>query len=309
MSASLTEPAPAEPGFLTPRIILPFLAVSLVWGSTWLVIRDQLSVVPAPWSVCYRFMVAAIGMFILAAVMRQPLALGRAGFKWASLLGLMQFTFNFNFVYRAEHYIPSGLVAVLFALLIVPNALLARWWLGIKANRAFWVGSAIATAGIALLILREYRANPVGGTAILIGTGFTLCAVGCASISNVIQANDAMKRHAVIPLLAWAMLIGAAFDAAYAWTLHGPPMVEMRAGYLGGILYLGIVGTVLTFPLYFNLIRSIGPGKAAYTSVLIPVVAMMLSTIFEGYRWSTLAAAGAVLAMVGLLAAMQARKT
>ena len=72
---------------------------------------------------------------------------------------------------------------------------------------------------------------------------------------------------------------------------------------------IAIVGTVLTFPLYFNLIRKIGPGKAAYTSVLIPVVAMMLSTIFEGYRWSTLAAAGAALAMVGLLAAMQARKT
>lgn len=308
MSAPLTEPALAETGFPTARIILPFLGVSLVWGSTWLVIRDQLSVVPAPWSVCYRFTVAAIAMFILAAVTRQPLALGRSGFKWAALLGLMQFTFNFNFVYAAEHHITSGLVAVLFALLIIPNAVLARWWLGIKATRAFWLGSAIATAGIGLLILREYRANPVGGTAILIGTGFTLCAVACASVSNVIQANDAMKRHRLVPLLAWAMLIGAAFDAAYAWTLHGSPAVEMRAGYLGGILYLGIVGTVMTFPLYFNLIRNIGPGKAAYTSVLIPVIAMILSTLFEDYRWSPLAAAGAIFAIMGLIIAMRARK-
>lgn len=308
MTANLNHIAPTEPGFLTPRIILPFLAVSLVWGSTWLVIRDQLGFVPAPWSVCYRFTVAATGMFILAAIMRQPLAIGRSGLKWAALLGMMQFTFNFNFVYEAEHYITSGLVAVLFALLIIPNALLARWWLGIRATRAFWLGSAIATAGIGLLILREYRANPVGGTSILIGTGFTLCAVTCASVSNVIQANNAMKRHPVVPLLAWSMLIGAAFDAAYAWALHGSPVVEMRAGYLGGILYLGIVGTVLTFPLYFNLIRSIGPGKAAYTSVLIPVIAMMLSTLFEGYRWSTLSAVGAILAMVGLIVAMRARK-
>jgi drug/metabolite transporter (DMT)-like permease len=308
VSTSLGKPAPTEPGFLTPRILLPFFGVSLVWGSTWLVIRDQLGVVPAPWSVCYRFTVAAIGMFILAALMRQPLKLERAGFKWAALLGMMQFTFNFNFVYVAEHYITSGLVAVLFALLIIPNALLARWWLEIRSTRAFWLGSVIATAGIGLLILREYRANPVGGTSILIGTGFTLCAVASASVSNVVQANDAMKRLPVVPLLAWAMLIGAVFDAAYAWTLHGPPVVEMRASYLGGLLYLGIVGSVLTFPLYFNLIRSIGPGKAAYTSVLIPVIAMILSTLFEGYRWSTLAAAGAVCAMVGLVVAMKARK-
>jgi drug/metabolite transporter (DMT)-like permease len=308
VSQTTNAAPPAEPGFLTPRIILPFLAVSLVWGSTWLVIRDQLGIVPAPWSVSYRFAVAAIGMFILSAVMRQPLALGKSGFKWAAVLGLMQFTFNFNFVYVAEHYITSGLVAVLFALLIVPNALLAHWWLGVKSTRAFWLGSAIATAGIGLLILQEYRANPVGGTAILMGTGFTLCAVACASVSNVIQANDAMKRHPVVPLLAWAMLFGAMFDAAYAWTLHGAPVIEMRASYLGGVLYLGIVGTVLTFPLYFNLIRNIGPGKAAYTSVLIPVVAMILSTLFEGYRWSTLAGAGAALAITGLIVAMKARK-
>ncbi len=309
MNAPPSDPAPIEPGFLTPRIILPFLGVSLVWGSTWLVIRDQLSIVPAPWSVCYRFTVAAIGMFILATIMRQPLALERSGFKWAALLGLSQFTFGFNFVYEAEHYITSGLVAVLFALLMIPNALLGRWWLGIKATRAFWIGSAIATTGIGLLILREYRANAADGTAILIGTGFTLCAIAFASVSNVIQANNAIKRHPVVPLLAWAMLIGALIDAAYAWTLHGPPVVEMRVGYLGGILYLGIIGTVLTFPLYFNIIRSIGPGKAAYTSVLIPVIAMMLSTLFEGYRWSTLAAAGAIFAMIGLITAMQARKS
>jgi drug/metabolite transporter (DMT)-like permease len=74
------------------------------------------------------------------------------------------------------------------------------------------------------------------------------------------------------------------------------------------VLYLSIIGSVVTFPLYFDLIRNIGPGKAAYTGVLIPVIAMMLSTIFEGYDWSLLAAAGAVLAIAGLVVAMQARK-
>ena len=88
-----------EPGFLTPRVLAPFLIVSLIWGSTWLVIRDQLGVVPAGWSVTYRFAIAAIGMFILTAAMRQPLKIDRQMMVWAMLLGLLQFSLNFNFVY------------------------------------------------------------------------------------------------------------------------------------------------------------------------------------------------------------------
>lgn len=308
MNEASATTEPASPGILTPRVILPFLTVSLIWGSTWFVIRDQLSVVPGPWSVCYRFAVAAIGMFALALVMRQPLRLQRSGLLWAALLGLMQFSLNFNFVYAAEHHITSGLVAVLFALLIIPNALIARAWLGIRVAPAFWIGSAIAATGIALLILREYRIAPVGGHEVLIGAALTLTAVMCASVSNVIQANDSMKRHPMMPLLAWAMLIGAMLDAAFAWSQFGPPMIEPRAAYFGGILYLGIVGTVLTFPLYFRLIRDIGPGKAAYSSVLIPIVAMLISTLFEGYQWSALSVGGAVLAIGGLVIAMRARQ-
>lgn len=297
-----------EPGFFTPRVLLPFMAVALVWGSTWLVIRDQLSVVPGPWSVCYRFTVAAIGMFLLGAAMRQPMLLARKAMPWAMLLGMMQFALNFNFVYAAEHHVTSGLVAVMFALLIVPNALLAHWWLKRPAGGFFWIGSVIATTGVGLLILQEYRAAPVGGTEVLIGTALAMGAVMCASTSNVVQAMDHIRQYPVVPLLGWAMAWGALFDALFAFAIHGPPVIEMRATYLGGILYLGIVGSVLTFPLYFNLIRQIGPGKAAYTSVIIPVIAMALSTIFEGYKWSLLAVAGAVLVIVGLLVAMQANK-
>ena len=298
----------AEPGLFTPRILLPFLLVSLIWGSTWLVIRDQISVVPAVWSVCYRFVVAAIGMFILAKVMKLPLRLDRDGQRWAMLLGALQFALNFNFVYAAEHHITSGLVAVLFALLIMPNALLGRWWLGRKVAPSFWLGSAIATVGVALLILREYRVAPVGGEQVLIGTGLTLVGVMCASVSNVVQASSKVSRFPVVSVLAWSMLWGALGNAAFASLTYGPPVIEMRGAYLAGVLYLGIIGSVVTFPLYFGLIREIGPGKAAYSSVFVPVVAMALSTFFEDYQWSSLAAAGAILAMIGLLIAMQARK-
>ncbi len=307
----MTQPsssvAAAEPGLLNPRIAIPFLIVSLIWGSTWLVIRDQLSVVPSSWSVCYRFAVAAMGMFILSALTRQSLRIDANGLKWTLVLGVMQFTFNFNFVYAAEHHITSGLVAVIFALLIIPNALLGKWWLGRQFSRNFVIGSIIATAGVALLMVQEYRAAPVGGEEVLIGTALTLIAVLCASVSNVMQVAPSVSKYPTTTILAWSMLWGAIANAAWSWINYGPPVIEMRAAYIGGVLYLGIIGSVVTFPLYFGLIRKIGPGKAAHTSVLIPVVAMLLSTLFEGYDWSALAAAGAVLASIGLIVAMRTR--
>lgn len=297
-----------EPGFLAPRVWIPFVVVSLIWGSTWLVIRDQLGTVPASWSVAYRFIVAAIGMVILAVVMRQPLKIDRPMVGWTMLLGVMQFAMNFNFVYAAEHHITSGLVAVMFALLIVPNALLAKYWLGRHIGGAFILGSVIASLGVGLLMLQEYRAAPVGGAEVLLGLSLTLCAVATASVSNVLQVTPKIARYPTITILAWSMFWGSVANAVFAFITQGPPVIDTRPGYIGGVLYLSIIGSVVTFPLYFRLIRDIGPGKAAYTGVVIPVVAMILSTIFEGYVWSILALAGGALVMVGLVVAMQARK-
>jgi drug/metabolite transporter (DMT)-like permease len=296
-----------EPSFLNPRIALPFLLVSLIWGSTWLVIRDQLSVVPASWSVAYRFGIACIGMFLLAMIMRLPLKLDGKGLAWTVLLGGSQFMLNFNFVYQAEHHITSGLVAVIFALLIVPNALLGKWWMGRDIGRPFIIGSVIATAGVALLMVQEYRAAPVGGAEVLLGAGLALAAVLCASVSNVLQVQPHIARFPTVTILAWSMLWGTLANAAWSLVTHGPPVIDPRPAYLGGVLYLGIIGSVVTFPLYFGLIRSIGPGKAAYTSVLIPVVAMLLSTLFEGYHWTGLAIGGAVLVVIGMVIAMRPR--
>ena len=297
-----------EPGFLTPRVWIPFMVTSLIWGSTWFVIRDQLGTVPPTWSVTYRMIVAAIAMFILVIVMRQPVKIDRPMVGWTILLGVMQFGMNYNFVYAAEHYITSGLVAVVFALLIVPNALLAKYWLGRPISGAFKLGSLIASLGVGLLMLQAYRAAPVGGADVLLGLSLVLCAVATASVSNVLQVTPRIARFPTITILAWSMLWGSIGNSIFAFVTAGPPIVDMRPGYIGGLLYLSIIGTVVTFPLYFRLIRDIGPGKAAYTGVVIPVVAMLLSTIFEGYIWSTLALAGGGLAILGLVVAMQAPK-
>ena len=290
------------------RSIAAFILVTLIWGSTWLVIKDQISAVPPAWAVTWRFALAALGMFALALVRRERLLLSREGMLLAAPMGLFQFFANFQFVYQAEHYITSGLVAVLFALLMVPNALMARIFVKAEVSGRFIAGSAVALIGIALLLLHEYRAAPGGGGAVLIGTALTCCAILSASSANVMQATETARRQSVVVLIAWAMVFGTLADAVFAWFVAGPPVIDTSPRQLAGLAYLAIVGSVVTFPLYFALIRDWGPGKAAYNSVAVPVVAMALSTLFEGYRWSALAIGGAVLAMIGLLIALSGRK-
>ena len=290
------------------RNLAGFVLIALIWGSTWLVIKDQISVVPAPWSVTWRFSLAAVAMFALAALRREHLLLPGEGLRLAALFGLFQFNLNFQFVYASERYLTSGLVAVFFALMLVPNAAMARYFLGARFGMRFVAGSLVALAGIALLLLHEYRDAPAGMD-VAKGAALVLCAVMCASIGNVLQGTAAARRQPVITLLAWALTFGALGDALYAFALHGPPVLDPRPQYLWGIAYLGIVGTVATFPIYTALIRDWGPGKAAYNGVAVPVVAMLLSTLFEGFHWTGLAVSGAVLAMAGLLIALSGRKT
>lgn len=294
--------------FAQARVLIPFAIVTLIWGSTWLVIRDQLGIVPPSWSVAYRFLIGGVTMFAYALARRERLALDGAGMLFALGLALTQFVLNFNFVYRAELHITSGLVAVVFALLVVPNALFGRIFLGQRVSPRFLLGSAIAIAGVALLFIHEARRDDAAAGATLIGIGITLAGVLCASTANIMQATERSRRYPMATMLAWAMLIGGLINAAYAWASAGPPVIEMRAGYIAGLLYLGVLASAVTFTLYFGVIRAIGPAKAAYSSVLIPVIAMLLSTLFEGYRWSLLAAAGCVLVLAGLITALSARR-
>ncbi len=289
-------------------VLVPFGIVTLIWGSTWLVIRDQIAVVPPSWSISYRFLIAGIAMAIYARVKRESLVLDARGYAFAAVIGTALFAFNFNFVYRAEHYVTSGLVAVVFALLLVPNAVFGRIFLGQKLGRQLMLGCAVAMAGVALLFVNEARVDPHGPQSATIGIALTLGGVLAASIANVMQGSTFAKRYPMAPMLAIAMLIGATLDATFAWITTGPPVFELRLGYIAGILYLGIFASALAFPLYFNVIRAIGPAKAAYSGVIVPVIAMILSTIFEHYHWSTLAVAGAVLAGAGLVIALSARR-
>lgn len=292
---------------LTPRSIAAFIFLSLAWGSTWLVIKDQISAVPPAWSVVWRFVLAAAAMMLVAAMRGERLRLTAREQALAAAMGLFQFSLNFQLIYRSEHYLTSGLVAVVFALTILPNAVLARIVLGNRMSARFVAGSAIALAGIALLILHEYRIAPVGD-GVTTGVMLVILAILSVSVGNLLQATKTARGVPVVPLMGWGMLWGVLASALYASASVGLPVLDPRPEYLAGVAYLGLVGSALTFPLYSQLIRDWGPGPAAYNGVAVPVVALALSTLFEGYHWSVLAGGGAALAIFGLLIALSGRK-
>ncbi len=289
-------------------IVIPFIIFTAIWGSTWIVIRDQLGVVPAQWSVTYRFALAAVAMALVARWKGQSLALGRRGLSAAAIIGATQFCINFNAVYVAERYITSGLVATVFALLLIPNSLLAWGFLGQKPTARFFWAALVATAGMGLLFLHEIHAHPAASADIAIGIGLTLVGLIGASVSNVYQAGDEARRHPLFALLAWAMAIGALIDGLIAIAVAGAPVFDPRPTYWAGVAYLALAATVLCFSLYIPVVRRVGPGKAAYSSVIVPIIAMALSTGFEGYRWTTLSVAGAVLALGGMVLAIGGRR-
>lgn len=292
---------------LNPRVLVPFMLTGTIWGSTWFVITGQIADVPAAWGVFYRFMLATPTLFALALAMGNRLRLNRPEHLLALGVGIAQFSGNFLFVYHAEHHITSGIVAVMFALLMVPNAIFARVFIGERAAGGFVGGSLVAIAGVALLLVHEWNAAPLDGN---VGLGIVLAVGGmlAASIANVVQANPTGRGVPMVSFLAWAMVYGTSFDLVYALATEGLPVVPTGWQFWAGTAYLAIIGSVVTFPLHYNLVREIGAGRTAYNAIVTVCVAMLLSTLFEGFVWDALSASGMALALLGMGLALRSRQ-
>ena len=300
----------SEPHGSTFRsVALPFIIFTAIWGSTWIVIRGQLGPVPPQWSVTYRFIIAAAAMAAVAAWKGQDLRLGRAGALAAAFLGFSQFCINFNAVYLAERHITSGVVATVFALFLIPSSLLAWAFLGQRPSARFAWSSLVAVAGILLLFAHELREHGASSNQIVGGIALTLVGMVGASAANVFQARPEVRRFPLLALIAWSMAAGAIIDGIVAYVMTGPPTFDPRPAYWAGLLYLALPASVLTFSLYYPVVRKIGPGKAAYSSVIVPIIAMGFSTWLEDYRWTPLAIGGAALALGGMAGALSRGKT
>jgi drug/metabolite transporter (DMT)-like permease len=285
-------------------ITFPFIVFTAIWGSTWIVIRGQLGSVPPQWSVAYRFAIAAIAMAVVALLKGEDFRLGRSGLAAATFLGFTQFCVNFNAVYLAERHITSGVVATVFALLLIPASLMGWAFLGQRPTMRFAWGSLVAVAGIALLFIHELHEHEASASQIVAGILLTLGGMLGAAIANVVQARPEIRRFPLFALLAWSMGAGAVIDALLAFALTGPPSFDPRPSYWAGTFYLALAASVLTFSLYYPVVRRIGPAKAAYSSVIVPIIAMGFSTWLEGYRWTPLTITGALLALGGMATAL-----
>ena len=286
-------------------VVVPFIVFTAIWGSTWIVIRGQLGTVPPQWSVTYRFIVAALAMAAVARWKGDGLNIGAKGVLAAAFLGFTQFCLNFNAVYLAERHITSGVVATVFALLLIPATLLGWALLGHKPSRRFAWSSLVAVSGIVLLFVHEIDEHPADGRQIAVGIAMTLVGMLGAAVANVTQARPEIRRYPLFAMLAWSMAAGAAIDAVIAFGMTGGPSFDPRPSYWLGVLYLALFASVLTFSLYYPVVRKIGPAKAAYSSVLVPIIAMGFSTALEHYRWTPTTIAGAALALGGMAAALR----
>ena len=298
--------APAR-SLLHARTAIPFLLVSLIWGSTWWVILGQIEAVSPSWSVAMRFALAAPAMFVVALVMRKPLMLGARGHALGLAIGLVQFVLNLNLVYRAELHLTSGIVATMFGLQIVANAVLGQLFLDQRITRNFMLGTVVALVGVSLLLVHEWNEGKLGGN-VPLGIVLAVAGILAASVANIMQAGKIGRSVPMVSLLAWAMLYGSILNIVAAWMIDGPPIFPSESSFWMGLAWLALAGSVLTFPLHYTLVREIGAGRATYSNILVIIIAMLLSTAFEGYSWTVTTASGVVLALVGLLVALRARK-
>ena len=277
---------------------LIYAIVVLIWGSTWYVIKFQLGVVAPEISLVYRFGLAAACVFLFARLTGSPLALSWRDHRFVALQGLTLFCLNYWMTYLSTGYLTSGLVAVLFTTIIFFNIVNGRLILGTPIETRVLAAAGTGILGVALLFLPELQAA-LHEPRIAHGAALALAATYVASLGNMAASRNTQASLPVVTVNAYGMAYGAAGLAVIAAIRGTPVDFDPRWPYVLSLIYLSLAGTSLAFGLYLALIKRIGTARAAYTSVLFPVVALIVSTLFEGYRWSLPAAIGLAVLVAG----------
>lgn len=279
----------------------PFLyvLVVLIWGTTWIALKLQLGVVAIPLSIAYRFALAALVLFAWLAWRRQ---LARPRGDAVPLIlaqGLALFCLNFVCFLNASQTIASGLVAVVFSSSALWNALLARVIHGRRIAPNVLAGGALGLVGLVLLFWPEIEAAREHGAATLTGLAWALAGTWCFSSGNLLSAALQQRGLRPVQTNAWGMAVGTAILLAYCVATGVPWGYEPTWRYTGALLYLAIPGSVIGFTAYLTLVGRLGPERAAYCTVLFPIVALNVSAVYEGYRWTVPGLAGLALVMAG----------
>jgi drug/metabolite transporter (DMT)-like permease len=270
----------------------------LIWGSTWLVITFQLGEVDPILSVAYRFTLASLLLLAYAGLRKVNLRFTARQHLFFGLQGVLLFSLNYLLVYLAEQRLTSGLVAVIFSMLVFMNILLGALFLGTPVRAKVVIGALIGLVGISLVFLPELKAFSLqdrGFVGLLLSVGGTLF----ASLGNIVSARNQRERLPVIQTNAFGMGYGAILMFIFALIAGKPFTFEATTGYILSLVYLAVFGSVIAFGAYLTLLGQIGADRAGYSSLLFPIVALGLSTLFEGYQWSAAALTGVLLVVGG----------
>ena len=282
---------------LAPADLGLYAVTVFVWGTSWIALKGQLGEVSPEVSTLWRFLLAAPLMWLWAAARGDTLAYPAADHRRFAAAGALMFSSNFVLFLYGGQYLPSGLLAVVFSLVSILNLLLGAAFLGQPIMPRVAVGGVLGAAGIALL----YSPQIAGGFERGALSGLAFCLAGTLSFCAGNLVSTAIQRRGV-PLLAataWGMTYGVAALAAIVLVRGQPLAVEWTPRYLGATLYLALFASVVAFASYLTLLRRIGAARAGYATVLFPIVALAVSTLVEGYRWTLAAILGAALALAG----------
>lgn len=275
-----------------------YAIVVLVWGSTWFAIKFQLGSVAEEMSVAYRFALAAICLFSIAGAQGRGLAIARSLYPFVIAQGVLMFSVAYVLVYFSSNYVTTGLIALLYSLIVIFNGALERLFYGTPFDARLAAASCVGLAGTALVFWPEVSSLSLEND-VVVGIFWTVTSVFVASVGNMAAIRNTSRGIPVILINAHSMLWGAGLTFLLGLMLGRPVSFSLDWTYLASLIYLAVFGSCVAFGCFMALLKQIGAARASYASVLFPVVALLISTAFEDYRWTAAALVGVALILGG----------
>lgn len=272
-----------------------YLLTVLIWGSTWIGIKLQLGSVDPMVSVAYRFGLAALLLVLYCVLRKLPMSFSKQQHGAMFLQGLLLFGFNYLFFYIAELHMTSGLAAVIFSTILLMNIINGALFLGQPIEKRVLLGGTIGLVGITLVFQPEL-VNVSMQNSSLYGISFCILATLLASFGNILSARNQKHGLPIIQTNAYGMAYGALAMFVVALILERDFVFVPSTVYLVSLIYLAVFGSIIAFGCYLTLVGNIGADRAAYATLLFPIVALAISTLWEGYDWT-----GSSIGGVGLI--------
>lgn len=275
-----------------------YLITWLSWGGSWLAIKWQEGHVPIVQSIAYRFALAGLLLIVTLFICNKLHRTNWRDHLFFALQGSFLFSFNFVAFYNATFYIDSGLVAVVMSTAIIMNAILGHFFWQQQPKKYLKLAAPLGGLGLALLFWPELSSESFSVSTV-IGIACALAGTLCFSLGNMVSIRHTQVGLDTLTSNAWSMLYGCLLMIALNALQGNPLMFDLNPRYIGALFYLAVIASVLAFPAYLLLVQRIGASSAAYVLVATPILALSLSSYFEGYQWVWTGALGMVVIVIG----------